>query len=432
MLLYINLYTFLIGLSKAAYIALFNLYLRSLSYGNQIIGNATFYYSWGVAIGGLIFSGLSDRIGRKNTLLLTMPIFSLFGLLRLNPMPAFWLYLLSFLFGFFDTSIVLPTISVIESSDEKKRLRNSNINFAIVMLTGVLGYFGAGVLSEKIGLLNSLKLAMILALVSVLPLFKLPKVKSNLKKTIPTLNIVQFTILIYYMVSGALVSAAAGVFINFGNVIFLDLFAFSTSMITLILTISQLSTAVTSLFSHKLIKKVGYKFSLFFFYASVTILIFMMPAIISQPVSFTLAYILRYILLNITTPMFTVFCLSYLPSSYLATFSGISYFTNNVMRAISAQIFSHLSKSGSTNYSKLFFTTGMFYLFNTILTLSTFFVIAILTEKKVNIEISLFSLKRKVKRNKKKLRISKDSKISSKPSVHLHGQITSQDRNRKK
>lgn len=426
MLLYINLYTFLIGLSKAAYIALFNLYLRSLSYSNQVVGNATFYYSWGVAIGGLVFSGLSDRIGRKTTLILTMPIFSLFGLLRLTPMPAFWFYLFSFLFGFFDTSVVLPTISVIESSDEKKRLKNSNINFAIVMLTGVLGYFGAGVLSEKIGLLNSLRISMILALISVLPLFKLPKVRLRLKKTIPTMNIVQFTIFIYYLISGALVSAAAGVFINFGNVIFLDLFAFSTSMITLILTISQLSTAVTSLFSHKLIKKMGYKFSLFFFYASVTILIFIMPAIISQPVSFTLAYILRYILLNITTPMFTVFCLSYLPNSYLATFSGISYFINNVMRAISAQIFSYLSKSGATNYSKLFFTTGIFYLLNTLLTLITFFVIAMLIEKKVSSEISLFSLKNRSKGNTNRLIISKRNKTSSKLSVHLHNHARSQ------
>ncbi|MCX7654693.1 MAG: MFS transporter [Fervidobacterium sp.] len=424
MLFYINLYTFLIGISKAAYTALFNLYLRSASYGNQVVGKATFYYSWGIAIGGLVFSSISDRIGRKTTLLLTMPLFSFFGFLRLYPMPVFWLYLFSFLFGFFDTSIIIPTISVIEGSDEKKKLRNSNINFAIVMLTGVIGYLGSGILSEKVGLKESLKISMLISVVSLLPLLKLPKVTVNLKKAAPVLNLVQLVILIYYFTSSALVSAAAGVFINFGNVIFLDLFAFSAPVITLILTISQLSTAITSVFSHKLTKKLGFKFSLFFFYLLVTILIFTMPAIMNKPAYFTLAYVLRYVLLNITTPTFTVFCLSYLPNSFLATFSGVSYLLNNIMRATSAQIFSHLSNDKTTNYSQLFFTTGIFYLTNTLLTLFTFIVVNVISQRNINLQISLALPKRK---RRKVLIVSKINK-PTKSSVHYHSHLVNRKR----
>ncbi len=387
MLFYINLYTFLVGVSKAAYTALFNLYLKSLSYENSIIGNSTFYYSWGLAFGGLLFSSISDKIGRKKTLLVTMPLFSFTGLLRLIPTSYALLYIFSYLFGFFDTSIILSTISVIESSDEKERLRNSNINFAIVMLTGVLGYFGAGLLSEKIGLANSLRLSMVLALFSILPLFALPNTKLIVKRRklktngkMP-LNPVQLTILFYYILSGALISAAAAVFINFGNVIFLDLFSFSTTFITLILTISQLSTAVTSLFTHRLTSKYGYKLLLFVLYLSVTLLIFMMPIFMLNSVLFTVAYILRYILLNITTPMFMVFCLSYLPKSYLATFSGVGYFINNLMKAFSAHVFTHLSKTGMTDYSKLFVITGIFYFLNTIMTLIAFVLIYIFRYK---------------------------------------------------
>jgi len=438
LLFYINLYTFLVGISKAAYTALFNLYLKSLSYENSIIGNSTFYYSWGLAFGGLLFSSISDRIGRKKTLLVTMPLFSLAGLLRLIPTSYTLLYVFSFLFGFFDTSIILPTISVIESSDEKKRLRNSNINFAIVMLTGVLGYFGAGLLSEKIGLVNSLRLSMILALFSILPLFALPNTKLRVKrKKLKTngkmyLNPVQLTMLFYYILSGALVSAAAAVFINFGNVIFLDLFLFSTTTITLILTISQLSTAVTSLFTHKLTSKYGYKLLLFVLYLSVTLLIFMMPIFMLNSALFTVAYILRYILLNITTPMFMVFCLSYLPKSYLATFSGVSYFINNLMKAFSAQIFTHLSKSGTTNYSKLFLITGTFYLLNTIITLIAFVLIYIFKDKtdektqttkleQSKKNASVTSIKG-FKHRRRIISYQKDN--SQKLSVHIHNSTT--------
>lgn len=376
MILLVNIYTFLIGLSRAFYTALFNLYLKDNQISNQIIGNATFYYSWGLAIGGFLFASLSDRIGRKKTILLTMPIYSLFGLLRLSNVTVIgWLYVVSFFFGFFDTSIIMPTISVIENSDEKKRLRNSNINFAIVLLTGVIGYFGAGLFAKSIGIFLTLVLSMVIALLSTIPVFAFPNVKlSKRRPKKETLTLTQKTMLIYYLASGALVSLAAGVFINFGNVIFLDLFGFSTVAITNVLAISQLSTAATSLFSHKLTAKYGYKFTLFLVYLGVTILIFMMPIFVLNPFVFSLAYVLRYVLINISTPMYMVFCLSYLPRTSLATYSGLSYFLNNVMRASSAQLFASLSKGGTTNYAQLFFVSGSFYFVNTLITLLAFYV----------------------------------------------------------
>ncbi|MFN6991605.1 MAG: MFS transporter, partial [Fervidobacterium sp.] len=403
MLFYINIFTFFIGISKAAYLALFNLLLKERGFANSVLGNASFYYSWGVAFGGLFFSALSDRLSRKKVLILTMPFFALLGLLRLEIYNVLILYLVSFAFGFVDTSIILPTISVIEHSDEKKKLRNSNINFAIVMLTGVFGYFGAGLLSEKIGLINSLRISMVIAFFSIIPLFKIPDVKRSFKEIVPNVNITQLTILVYYILSGALVSVAAAIFINFGNVIFFDLFSFSPSVITFILTISQLSTAIVSVFSHGITSKIPIKFTMFLFHTLVTFLIFVMPATLSSAVLFTILYILRFVFINITTPMFTVFCLSFLPKEYIATFSGLSYFTNNAMRALAAKLFSLLSTTGETNYKKLFFVTGVFYLLNTILTLLVFLLVSKLNElnleRKFNIAFSILkngqSLKRK-------------------------------------
>ncbi|MGC8820485.1 MAG: MFS transporter [Fervidobacterium sp.] len=429
LLLYINLYTFIIGVSKAAYVALFNLYLKSLSYGNVVLGNATLYYSLGLALGGLTFSTLSDHIGRKRILVITMPIYSIIGLVRLIHMPYFALYLTSFLFGLFDTSVVLPSISVIEGSDENNRLKNSNINFAIVMITGVLGYFGAGLLSEKIGLLNTLRLSMMLSFFSIVPLIPIKNVKASLKKRVISLTLPQFIIYLYYIISGSLVSLAAGVFINFGNVIFFDLFSFSTSMITLVLSVSQLSTAATSLVSHKITSRYGYKLSLFLLYSAVTVLIFLMPIFMMNSVAFTVAYILRYVLLNITTPIYMVFCLSYLPKTYLATFSGFSYFINSLMRAFSAQIFTLLSKSGTTNYSKLFFITGLFYLFNTILTIIVFALVYISGKKNIQISFASFGtfFSKAWGRNGKRVKynLSHSSKQRSKfksssVSIHVH------------
>jgi len=423
----VNSYTFLVGLSRAFYTALFNLYLKENQITNQVIGTATFYYSWGLALGGFLFASLSDRIGRKKTILFTMPIYTLFGLLRLlNVSVVGWLYVVSFLFGFFDTSVIMPTITVIEHSDEKKRLRNSNINFAIALVTGVIGYFGAGVLGKSLGIFPTLVLSMILAFVSVVPVFAFPDVKVS-KKRVKKQNLTktQKTMLVYYLLSGALVSLAAGVFINFGNVIFYDLFKFSTLAITTVLAVSQLSTAATSLFSHKLTAKYGYKLTLFLIYLSVTLLIFTMPLFTLNSLVFSAAYVLRYVLINISTPMYMVFCLSYLPKASLATYSGLSYFLNNVMRASSAQLFASLSKNGVTDYNKLFLVSGFFYLANTLITLLAFYLIYKLSEnettssKKFTKEDQMGEGKTYQRKNYFTYRPSKKTK-NTKVSVHFH------------
>jgi len=159
------------------------------------------------------------------------------------------------------------------------------------------------------------------------------------------------------------------------------LFKFSTLAITTVLAVSQLSTAATFVVSHKLTLKYGYKLTLFLIYLGVTLLIFMMPVFMLNPFVFSMAYVLRYVLINISTPMYMVFCLSYLPKASLATYSGLSYFLNNVMRASSAQLFASLSKSGVTDYDKLFFVSGFFYLANTLITLLAFYLMYKLSEK---------------------------------------------------
>lgn len=422
------------GVTRSAYSVLYNLFLRSQGFDNVLVGKATFYYSLGVAVGGLIFSSLSDRIGRKNTIVLTTPLFSLMGFLRTVAQTPQAIVTSSFLFGLFDTSILLPTISIIENSDDSKRLRNSNINFAIVMLTGVLGYFGAGVLAEWIGYFKALSLSMILALMSVVPVIRFPNVKRTSKvERIFELNLGQIVMLTYYIISGALVSFAAGIFINFGNVIFYDIFSLSTATISAILAISQLTTAGTSLFSHKVTEKLGYRLSLFVLYGAVTLLIYTLPALMANPVAFSVGYVLRFVLLNISTPMYMVFCLTYLPRNYMATFSGLSYFLNNAMRAFSAYTFSKLSLAGETNYTKLFLVTGHYYLLNTVATLLTFSVLTYLSSKQLD-GLVVVKLERKTKPKKRNslkpvngisgnfsvLNLSRKGKSKRYAGVHIH------------
>lgn len=370
----INLYTFLAGLSRSAFTVLYNLFLRSLGLDNAFVGEVNLYYSWGLALGGLIFSGVSDRIGRKRTILLTAPSYALFGLLRTFATQPLHILALSAFFGFFDTSIVLPTISVIERSVEKHRLRNSNLNFAIVMLTGVLGYFGAGSLSDLLGFKVALIVASVIAFLSAIPImFVHEKVARRRHRSLElSLNVSQAVMLAYYLVSGALVSYAAGIFVNFGNVIFYDLFGLTTTAISSILAVSQLATAASSLFSHKLAEALGYKLALFTLYSLVTMLIYLMPLVLRSTVLFTTTYVLRFVLLNLTIPMYTVFCLDRLPRGYMASFSGVSYFLNNIMRALAARSFSLLSRGDETNYPSLFTLTGHFYLVNTLATFGTF------------------------------------------------------------
>lgn len=354
-------YTFLNGISRNVYQVLFNLYLKNFGYDNSIIGKIMSFNLWGSAILAVFLGILSDKLGRKKMLLFVQPLGALFAIMRLFPVNLTWLYATSFLFGGFNSAIMILTdVFLVESTHNKNRAKFFGMNFGVRMLTGVFGNALGGFLGDVFGFRNVMIWSMVLRIFALIPILKINEVVV-LKEKIK-MDEFQKKIFAFYIFSTASVGFGAGLFIHFGNVIFYDLFALSATVIGFILALAQFGTSIGSTFSHKLGKKFGASKVLMLSNLAVPILILML-SFVREPISFTAIYVARFTIMNMVNPIFNTLVLSYLPKSILASTAGIRSFANNASRAFAAMLFSVLATS-SSGYSVIFLISSIFYFVN--------------------------------------------------------------------
>ncbi|SHH18509.1 MFS transporter [Thermosipho atlanticus] len=361
----IILFTFFNGISRNIYQVLFNLYLKSLGYDNEIIGTIMSYNLWGGALLALLIGYFSDKVGRKKVLFLIQPFIVVFAIMRLFPLSANYLYISSFLYGGLNASTrILSDVFIVENTHNKNRAKFFGLNFGANMLTGVLGNATGGILGDLFGFKNVMISAMILRLFAIVPMLNLEE--KRIKKGKFLLNDFQKKVFSFYIFSTASVGFGAGLFIHFGNVIFYDLFSLSATLIGFILAFAQLGTSIGSAFSHKLGKKFGAGRLLLISHFIVPILIFML-AIVREPIIFTTIYVSRFTIMNMVNPIFNTLVLSFLPSNILASSAGIRNFANNGMRAIAAMVFANLA-TGNEGYFYIFIISAAFYFINAVVT----------------------------------------------------------------
>jgi len=372
----ITIFTFIDGLAQGIYGTIFNLMLRTSGMPTSQVGRITSFFLWGSALLGLVFGIIADKINKKQLMVTTHLLSIFFGTYRAISPSLIHLGISSFLFGGFSTatSIVLSTLLIIKTARES-RSKVLGLNFGIGMFTGVLGNVLGGVLGDAFPIRNVLIVASLSRIVALVPIWKLrlyePKYEgkkggdTNAFKFFSVLNNLDrraTKVTLYYFLSTMSVGFGAGLFVTFGNVIFYDIFHMKPSLIGLILALAQLATSIGAVFSYKLGKRFGEMNVLIFSYVFVPILIVLL-SFIREPITFTSVYILRFAVMNMVGPLLTALVFSNIPPSLLSSINGMNSFINNVARALSADLFSILTKY-SNGYTLIFVVSSIFYFLN--------------------------------------------------------------------
>ncbi len=358
-------YTSLMMTTNFMYQVVFNLFLRDLGIPNSAIGNITSAALWGSALLGLAVSVAADMIGRKKMLVLAAVIVPICGIAMAFTTNFAALWIFSFLKGGFRVvghTVILAAMASFTGTGERARM--FGLNAGLMMGSGVLGNFLGGLVGDLAGMQSTLVLSMIMHLTCLIPAIAIdaPQTRSKMKDLFDFkgLNPEQRKILGYFFSSTLAVGFGAGLFIHFGNLIFRDLFALSATLIGVILSISQLGTAVGSSLSHVFGRRFGpLKFVLVMQVMVVPLMLAM--AFIREPFTFTTFYSLRFVFMNITTPILSSVTFSFLPANKLSTISGINGLLNNVARAIAAMMFGYVVGVESEGYTSLFLVSAAFY-----------------------------------------------------------------------
>ena len=350
----------------AIYKVVFNLFLGDIGYTNQFIGQVTSVEMLGSAILGIIIGILGDKIGKKKMLLISSMGFGILILIRSIFPYKFILLFLGFISGGFMSSRTLLLNSyIIDITDHSIRGTAFGYNFAIFMGSGVLGNFVGGYMGEYLGLKATLYITGICYAVS--PIFLRKISESTGDKNISFKKVFDFSeynkderyIIKFYLLRTIAVAFGAGLFVNFGSVIYRDLFDMSPSLIGISLSIAQFGAAVGSALSPILSKRFG-PFKYTFILNSLVIPLIVGLAFLRIPLLFIVLYALRFTFMNMTTPVETSSVLSSLPKSRITSINSLKNAANFLTRSLAATIFGVVSMLPQ-GYTYLFLISSVFY-----------------------------------------------------------------------
>ncbi|HBT39418.1 MAG: Major facilitator superfamily MFS_1 [Thermotoga sp. 50_1627] len=364
--MYFYIFTAITSFSGQIYSVVFNLFLRYVGLSSIEIGKITSAGLWESAVLGTFFSLLASRVDKRKLLLFLLSLQTLTLFLKILLQTAQWQIVLNFISGAASSAVsIIITASMIASTSKKNRMILFGSNFSISMIVGVLGNLIGGVISDMIGLKLTMLVGATIYSTSFLILSKLSRIDKQVLQQIH-FDSLQKGILWYYLLSNLLVRFGAGLFISFGNLMLNDLFAISTTLIGVVMAFTQIATGVGGAMNHLLEKRLGSTRVLFFCYTAVVPLMISL-AFVRNPFFFCLLYVIRFMLMNMVSPIFSVLVFSNLPLQYLSFTNALGNLLNNSSRAVAALLYGYIVKDNS-DYTRLLLISSVFYVFNALLT----------------------------------------------------------------
>jgi predicted MFS family arabinose efflux permease len=349
------------------YSVVFNLFLRHYRISNLLIGEIVSSNLWGAAVLGSLLGLFADRIDKKKMLITLSLIQCTVLLMRALSISAIWQIAGAFVSGaVYSAILIVISASMILSEKHKNKFILFGSNFSISMIAGVLGNVTGGVMSDMFSERSTLIVASLIYATSLIALKSIPTLPAKQNKEKLSFNPFQRNIFWYYIISSMMVGFGAGLFINFGNLILNDLFNMSTTSIGLIMAFTQIATGAGGAINHILEKRFGPTKVLLVCYTSVVPLMISIAFVREQTI-FSILYTLRFMLMNMVNPIFSVLIFSNIPAQMVSFTNGVGNLLNNSSRALAALLFGYIVKE-SSDYTKLLLISTIFYALNALLT----------------------------------------------------------------
>ncbi|GAB6188835.1 multidrug efflux MFS transporter [Marinitoga arctica] len=366
-------YTFLSRIAQSIYRIVFNLFLRDMGFNNTFISHITSLEMIGSAILGLLIGVLGDKYGKKLMLMVSSITFAIITFLRISiPTESILIYTALINGGVLTSRMILLNSLIVDITTHENRGKFFGYNFGLFMGSGLIGNLIGGSLGEIFGFGTALLITGITHLSSNFFLLAVHENKNHHSEisikeifNLKDFNVLQSHIVKIHLIRTFLIGFGAGLFVNFGNVIFKDLFNMKPTIIGVALAIAQLGASLGSIFSSKLSKKFGaYQFT--FVMNVLVIPLIISFAYVRDPYVFTVLYALRFSFMNMTNPVSTTVIMSYIPENKITTISSFRNFLNFIARSLAALAFGYIT-SVSNGYTYLFLISAFFYFISLLL-----------------------------------------------------------------
>jgi MFS family permease len=372
------LMTIIDGVILSSWQLFFNFYILESGYNRDFLGLVNSLPSFAALLLGIPVGRLSDRIGRKPSIILGIGLASLSMLVQVTAHQPVVIAIAAFLTGIFNMLFIVsqaPLMMKLAEGDNRTLL--FSLNFGLQTIAGAVGNLFAGQLPAVFGsLLNVgarsatayqavLVTSVLLGTTAILPLWVMKEPQSaqiasrvggarrGLSPGLRSLTIKMAT-------PQVLIGFGAAILIPYMNVFFLDKFVVSDKLLGLLFSLSSLLIGIGSLIGPRLAIRLGSKVRAV---AATQFgsLVFLM--LIGFSPFFWLAAIgfwMRAALMNMAAPLYSAFCMERVPENDQGVVNSILNLSWQVGWAVGPYISGVVQEN--YGFRPLFIATGLLYL----------------------------------------------------------------------
>jgi MFS family permease len=369
--------TIINGIIFSGWQLFFNIYMLQSGFTREFLGIVNSLPALTGLILGLPIGQFSDRIGRKNALMIGVAFSSLayFGQVIFKQ-PAL-IILMSGLAGIFFMLIIVSTSPLMmKLSDASNRTLLFSLNYGLQTIAGAVGSLFAGQLPRLFGNLLHVSatdaaayravliLTVFIGTTALIPLWMVrepetaqTKLESGPRLTGIRSGLTRLTAKLAF--PNFLIGIGAAILIPYMNVFFKDKFAISDSLLGLLFSLSSLSIAIGSLVAPILTIRLGGKIRTVAFTQLASVIFMLMIGFVPSLWIAGFAFLMRAALMNMSAPLYSAFCMEQTPEYQQGTASSVL----NIAWQVGWAVGPYISGVVQQNYgfSPLFIATTILY-----------------------------------------------------------------------
>jgi MFS family permease len=367
-------FNFFLSMNMGIYGVIFNLYILKLGYHEDLLGLMLSITYIATGLAALPAALLCDRVGRKNTLIISSVITAM-ALLILYTITSKEVLLAASVLQGIGSALMTVSASpfLVENSTSDERMHLFSINAVMSTVAMIFGNLAGGIapgLMASVGIdatgpltyRYTLFLSLIAVLITFLPLLYLKEEKRKSATSLERLNVIGSTVkslsVQKLIVINALVGIGAGMIVPFFNVYFHHVLSASTDQIGIIFSVAEVIMMAGLVILPLMAERLGKIKSIAFTQlASIPFLI--MLAFTGNIFVAAFAYTMRMTLMNMANPAISSFNMEIVDERQRATVSSLTSMSWYLFQALSTYVSGILMANG--NYVLPFMITCVVY-----------------------------------------------------------------------
>ena len=366
------------GIIMSVWQLFFNFYMLQSGFSRDFLGLATSLPSVAALVFGIAVGRLSDRIGRKPSMILGISLTSLALLGQVTFKQPVIILVMAFLGGIFNILFIISQAPLMmKLSDPENRTLLFSLNFGVATLAGALGSLFAGQLPDLFGRILNIQAtsasayqavlitSIALGTTSLIPLWLMDEPRTlhsgpeaEAHETGSSSALKQLTIKL--ALPNLLTGFGAAILIPYMNVFFKDRFNISDSLLGTLFGLSSLLIGIGTFIGPRLTTRLNGKIRTVAFTQFASLVFLMIAGFTPSLWLASFGFLMRAALMNMSAPLYSAFCMEQTPERNQGMVNSVL----NISWSLGWAVGPYISGLVQVTYgfTPLFITTAVLYL----------------------------------------------------------------------